>query len=124
MDEGASFGGSGINTTEEVAAAISASYPTLNSSISTLLELYPDNPSLGSPYNQGDTVLPGGLQQKRYNSFAGDVLMHAGRRRLSEVYAAAGAPVYSYNFNQTPQNATNAAGVRFLLMFLSLLFFF
>ncbi|GAA5873436.1 hypothetical protein JCM8547_005434 [Rhodosporidiobolus lusitaniae] len=111
-DEGASFGGSGTNTTEEIVGKLAASYPFLsNDTVSALLEAYPDDPSLGSPFNTGDLVLPSGVQQKRYNAMAGDFSMHAGRRRLAEVYSQAGAPVYSYRFDQPPQNATVLSGV-------------
>ncbi|GAA6040147.1 hypothetical protein JCM8097_002053 [Rhodosporidiobolus ruineniae] len=111
-DEGASFGGSGTNTTSELFDSLARSYPSMsNSSIERLLELYPDDPTVGVPANTGDTVLPGGLQQKRKNAIAGDFSMHAQRRRLAEYYAQAGNAVYSYRFDQPPQNATVLSGV-------------
>jgi carboxylesterase type B len=47
-DEGTAFGPRGINTTAEVAAYLEG-YVTDNSSISTLLALYPDIPEIGIP---------------------------------------------------------------------------
>ncbi|GAA5917748.1 hypothetical protein JCM6882_001313 [Rhodosporidiobolus microsporus] len=111
-DEGASFGGSGLNTTQEVTASLTQRYPSLsNSSISSLLSLYPDDPLIGCPFGTGDLVIPGGLQQKRMNSIAGDASMHATRRRMSELYSQADQAVYSYRFDQPAQNSTLTAGV-------------
>lgn len=64
-DEGTAFGARGINTTEQLTAALLTRYPALtNSSVEKLLELYPDDASLGAPYNTGDGYLSTGLQDK------------------------------------------------------------
>ncbi|GAA6023880.1 hypothetical protein JCM10207_000514 [Rhodosporidiobolus poonsookiae] len=111
-DEGASFGASGINTTADLTSYLYGSYPTLsNSTVDTLLSAYPDDPSLGCPFETGDLVLPSGLQDKRAKAMAGDFSMHAGRRRLSQAMAEKDVPVYSYRFNQPAQNSTVLQGV-------------
>jgi hypothetical protein len=54
-------------------------YPLLsNASFDKILELYPDDPFYGCPYNTGDGLLPSGRQDKRSNAIVGDVYMHAG----------------------------------------------
>lgn len=64
-DEGTAFGVRGINTTEQLKSALIGRYTYLsNSSIDKILELYPDDPSIGSPYNTGDGYLSTGLQDK------------------------------------------------------------
>ncbi|KPV71564.1 uncharacterized protein RHOBADRAFT_47745 [Rhodotorula graminis WP1] len=110
-DEGTAFGSRGINTTEQLAADLATRYSSMqNSSVDKVLELYPNDPLVGCPYGSGDAVLPSGLQDKRSFSIYGDLTMHAGRRRLAELYSAAGAPVYSYRFDQPAENATIETG--------------
>ncbi|BGP42947.1 hypothetical protein JCM10449v2_006962 [Rhodotorula kratochvilovae] len=110
-DEGTAFGSRSINTTAQLAASLAGRYPTLqNSSIDKILELYPNDPLVGCPYGTGDAVLASGLQDKRSLSIYGDLMMHAGRRRLAELYSAAGQPVYSYRFDQPAENSTIEIG--------------
>ncbi|GAA5840871.1 hypothetical protein JCM11251_007627 [Rhodosporidiobolus azoricus] len=107
-DEGASFGTKNLNTTSDLVAALEAKYPLLSTSeINTLLTLYPDDPSLGIPYQTGDLVLASGLQDKRSNAIVGDGDQHARTRRLRREMAKH-QPVYSYRWDQAPQNATYA----------------
>lgn len=109
-DEGTSFGAKGINTTEQLAAALQTRYPVLtNDSLAELLTLYPDEPKLGCPYGTGDGYLPTGLQDKRSNAISGDFYIVAGRRLLAE-QAAAKNKVFSYRFNQVTQNASITVG--------------
>ncbi|GAA6030800.1 hypothetical protein JCM8097_008882 [Rhodosporidiobolus ruineniae] len=109
-DEGSAFGAKGINTTADLAAALYASYPAMtNSSVDALLELYPNDPLEGCPFNTGDTVLTTGLQDKRSNAIYGDLRFQAGRREFAELISKK-APVYSYRFNQPAENATIETG--------------
>jgi acetylcholinesterase len=78
-DEGSSFGKKHLNTTSNLIAALQLDHPHLtNSSIDRLLELYPDDPFYGCPYNTGDAYLTSGRQDKRSNAIWGDTRMHAG----------------------------------------------
>ncbi|GAA5917750.1 hypothetical protein JCM6882_001314 [Rhodosporidiobolus microsporus] len=109
-DEGASFGTKNLNTTADLSAALLTKYPLLSpSEIDTLLALYPDDPLLGCPFNTGDLLLPSGAQDKRSNAIIGDVDQHARTRRLRRKMAEH-EKVYSYRWDQAPQNATYAAG--------------
>ncbi|EIN05235.1 alpha/beta-hydrolase [Punctularia strigosozonata HHB-11173 SS5] len=110
LDEGTSFGPSGLNSESDVAVALATRYKHLtNDSISTILGHYPNDPSIGCPYNTGDGVLSTGLQDKRALSIWGDIYMHAGRRLLSETVSST-ADVYSYHFAQVPENGTMEIG--------------
>ncbi|KAJ6469341.1 alpha/beta-hydrolase [Mycena sanguinolenta] len=83
-DEGRSFAISGANTTDDVKEFIAGSVPA--PFIDGILELYPDVPSLGCPFNTGDFQLDPfqngffsapGLQNKRVDSIIGDTSMAA-----------------------------------------------
>ncbi|GJN93281.1 hypothetical protein Rhopal_006328-T1 [Rhodotorula paludigena] len=110
-DEGSGFGAKNITTDSELAAAQQAYYPKLtNSSVASLFELYPNDPSQGCPYNTGDGLLASGYQDKRSNALTGDLRYVAGRRLMAQKYVAADQAVYSYRFDQPAPNATIALG--------------
>lgn len=80
-----------------------------NSTFDRLLEAYPNNQTLGCPFNTGDGVISTGLQDKRINwlyTDSGD----AGARLLARQHSKK-APVYKYLFAQVPQNYTIDVGV-------------
>ncbi|KAH8556307.1 Alpha/Beta hydrolase protein [Umbelopsis sp. PMI_123] len=107
MDEGASFGPGNINTTDELISWLKNLYPSLeDATIDRLLELYPDDPALGSPFGTGDMYSGGryGLQYKRGNALVGDFAMAGPRRLTCETWVEAGLDVYSYNWNQSDYN--------------------
>ncbi|GAA5903990.1 hypothetical protein JCM8208_001753 [Rhodotorula glutinis] len=111
-DEGTAFATKGIETDDELAASLQAYYPKLtNSSTARLLELYPNDPSEGSPFGSGDGLVSTGVQDKRSNALTGDLRYIAGKRLLAEKYAAAGQPVFSYRFDQPAENTTLESGV-------------
>jgi carboxylesterase type B len=111
-DEGtASFWGprGTLNTSADVAAYIR----TLNGGglnnqqVDDLLRLYPDDPVQGCPYGTGEERFASqGWMYKRGAAIAGDIFVHAGRRRVAEFFAArrTGKPTYSYRFDQAPWN--------------------
>jgi len=74
-----------------------------------LLELYPNDPTLGEPYGWGNRTWPQfGLQYKRYQSIATDLTMYAPRRLLAQSMSEHIDHVYSYRwdapkFNNTPE---------------------
>jgi triacylglycerol lipase len=113
MDEGVSFGPGKINTTEDLRAWLRKSYPAIeDSTIDRLLELYPNDPTLGSPFGTGDLYSGSecGLQYKRGAALAGDIAMAGPRRLTCETWAKAGQDVYSYNWNQSDYNNPPEAG--------------
>jgi len=75
--------------------------------IHELMQLYPDDPAQGSPFNTGSKrYLKAGLQYKRGAAIAGDLFFIAGRRGTTKYYAMRSNitknPLYSYRFDQAP----------------------
>nr|GAT60463.1 predicted protein [Mycena chlorophos] len=108
-DEGRSFAPLGANTTAEVTADLSRSVPN-SKDLDRLLELYPDEPALGCPFNTGDFQLnpiqngafgTPGAQNKRVQAITGDIMMAAGPRLLGQLLSKE-VPFYKYRFNHVP----------------------
>ncbi|KAG6900621.1 hypothetical protein C0993_007294 [Termitomyces sp. T159_Od127] len=73
-------------------------------SIQTLLNIYPDNPALGSPFSTGNTTFFG-EQFKRGAAIYGDIHFQWARRNFLNAVIAKGVDAWSYVFNQfTPTN--------------------
>ncbi|KAF9019189.1 alpha/beta-hydrolase [Hymenopellis radicata] len=116
-DEGSvtAIGWNGIDTDEQFFALLTTSPidSTANGlrhisadSATKVLELYPNDPSLGCPYGTGDggvNFTEHGLQYKRSASLAGDIVMHAPRRHQCEVMTNWSQIAYSYRFNTRPE---------------------
>ncbi|KAF7348663.1 Carboxylic ester hydrolase [Mycena venus] len=107
-DEGRSFSPTGANTTADVKANIASSVPA--QFIDPILELYPDVPSLGCPFNTGDFLLDPvqngffsipGSKDKRVAAILGDISMAAGPRWLAQEVSSM-VPFYKYRFNHKP----------------------
>ncbi|KAJ7243603.1 extracellular triacylglycerol lipase precursor [Mycena haematopus] len=111
QDEGTLFTPTTVNSTEEINAQIitlsspSVSPNTLESSVLTLLQLYPDDPALGSPFNTGNNTFGLSSQFKRAAAIDGDVAFHSQRRLWMNTAANAGVPTFGYLFTQ-PQLPT------------------
>lgn len=74
-----------------------------------IMDLYPDDPSLGIPLNTGpERFEEQGVQFKRIAAIMGDVFYHATRLDDARAYSKH-APTYIYRFNTQPwQNAPTA----------------
>lgn len=106
-DEG--FGVNGVNTDDQALAQLTHSKRwTLNDTQARrLLELYPNDPSLGEPYGWGNRTWPEyGLQYKRYQSIATDLTMYAPRRLLAQSMSKHVDHVYSYRWDAPKFNTT------------------
>lgn len=109
-DEG--FGVTGVNTDEQAVNQLvhSKRWNVDEEQAKKLLELYPNDPTLGLPYGWGNRTWPeNGLQWKRYQSIATDLTMYAPKRFLAEKMSTHVENVYSYRwdapkFNSTPNN--------------------
>ncbi|KAI3332170.1 alpha/beta-hydrolase [Xylariaceae sp. AK1471] len=72
------------------------------STVSRIMELYPDDPSQGIPLNTGsERFADKGYQYKRVATIVGDVFYHATRLDDARHYAK-GAPTFVYRFNTRP----------------------
>ncbi|CAK5270089.1 unnamed protein product [Mycena citricolor] len=110
-DEGRSFARLGANTTADAYNNLTVVPAQFRS---RLLELYPDNPELGSPFNTGpfelDPVQNGlfatpGTQNKRVSAIVGDVMEYAGPRFVGQTVAHQ-VPFYKYRFNHIPYSVS------------------
>ncbi|KAI4623046.1 uncharacterized protein J4E87_006139 [Alternaria ethzedia] len=108
-DEG--FGVNGVNSdSDAINQLVHSKRWNVNETVAEkLLELYPNDPTLGEPYGWGNRTWPQfGLQYKRYQSIATDLTMYAPRRLLAQSMSEHVDQVYSYRwdapkFNNTPE---------------------
>ncbi|RHZ45901.1 carboxylesterase/lipase family protein [Aspergillus thermomutatus] len=104
-DEGTAFGPTGINTTGQfyeylTGAKHGGSFKLPHSVAKRILQLYPDDPSQGIPEYLGSERVPSkGYEWRRTSAYAGDVTMHANRRRQCEAWTETSTPAYCYRFN-------------------------
>ncbi|KAL3484421.1 carboxylesterase [Aspergillus germanicus] len=83
-----------------------------NETVSHLMDLYPDDPRQGCPFNTGAARFEeNGWQYKRGAAIIGDLAIHAGRRATTTYFTSSprggegvSKPVYSYRFDQAPWN--------------------
>jgi acetylcholinesterase len=109
-DEG--FGVNGVNTDEDALTQIVTSkrWNVNKTEARRILDLYPNDPARGEPYGWGNRTWPEyGLQYKRYQSLATDLVMYAPRRLLAQCMSRSKGVkgVWSYRwdapkFNNTP----------------------
>ncbi|KAJ7863725.1 Alpha/Beta hydrolase protein [Mycena olivaceomarginata] len=97
-DEGRSFGASSANTTADVKAALVGSVP--DQLIDPILEVYPDSPWLGCPFNTGDFQLDPVQNGAFFGSWIAD-----GPRWLAQEISPK-VPFYKYRFNHKPYSVT------------------
>ncbi|KAF7289862.1 Carboxylic ester hydrolase [Mycena indigotica] len=107
LDEGTYFATPLTNSTSFIRDHMIMNFTSPNSSASKvgrvadqLLQLYPDIPALGSPYNTGNKTFGLSSQFKRYSAILGDIMFHAPSRFATQTmtFVKAGVPVYTYLF--------------------------
>jgi acetylcholinesterase len=106
-DEG--FGVNGVDTDEEAIDQIVTSkrWNVDETEAKRILELYPNDPMLGEPYGWGNRSWPQyGLQYKRYQSIATDLVMYAPRRLLAQSMSKEVEGVWSYRWDAPKVNNT------------------
>lgn len=109
-DEG--FGVNGVDTDQQAIQQMTASkrWNIDEAQAERLLQLYPNDPTLGEPYGWGNRTWPeNGLQWKRYQSIATDLTMYAPRRLLAERMSEHVDKVYSYRWDAPKFNTTPSA---------------
>ncbi|KAJ7766333.1 extracellular triacylglycerol lipase precursor [Mycena maculata] len=117
LDEGTLFTPDTTNSTEEIQASLiagaspSISLATLKQSVSTILELYPDIPALGSPFGTGNETFGLSPQYKRAAAIDTDLSFLSQRRLWIETAANAGVPTFGYLFTQPQPELAPALGV-------------
>ncbi|KAJ7923317.1 esterase 1 [Mycena leptocephala] len=117
LDEGTLFTDPTVNSSVGISESLVAQYSpsasprTLDKSILTLLKLYPDIPSLGSPFNTGNKTFGLSSQYKRAAAIMGDLWVQSQRRLWMETAAHAGVPTFAYLFTQPMADGLPQFGV-------------
>ncbi|KAF6745952.1 triacylglycerol lipase 3 [Ephemerocybe angulata] len=116
-DEGTGFATDQPKSDEDIRALlVNISSPVtttakdLNDTVSKILELYPEDPAVGSPYGTGAELFGLPPSFKRVASIEGDLYFEAPRRQFSQAAAKFGVKSYVYHFNQ-PQLPVSRTGV-------------
>jgi acetylcholinesterase len=118
LDEGTVFTSTTNLTTDGIRTNILTSYSppitseaVLRATADKLLELYPDVPALGSPFNTGNQTfgLPSGF--KREAALMGDLQFVSTRRNLQQTANKFGVKTFGYLFTQPQPNSPPALGV-------------
>ncbi|KJX94540.1 carboxylesterase family protein [Zymoseptoria brevis] len=118
-DEGTSFSPRGINSSEDLAAAMT------NTNLGTPLPAYLADEALAAYPNTPDYFIPpveelpadyvyppsAGSQYRRAAAYFGDLSMNANRRGACEAWAKHGLDAYSYRFNTIPNGMPPSVGV-------------
>ncbi|KAF7416152.1 hypothetical protein PC9H_002415 [Pleurotus ostreatus] len=108
LDEGAVFAPESTSSSEEIRARLLGTYPSsgaesqaqIEEVVDKLMELYPDIPALGSPYNTGNETFGLSSQYKRLGSLLGDLTFVAPVRLHLKALAKADVKLYSYLFTE------------------------
>jgi carboxylesterase type B len=111
-DEGSSFSSKSVKSDAEIASWLKTwrSYNLSTTSINRLIDLYERYP--GPPYLVKPDVKFAGLGDKwrKSGAIGGDLVMVGGRRKVAEVWTAAGAKVWSMRFDTPSWNAKDSDG--------------
>lgn len=115
LDEGTLFSPPTLNYTEEVIRSIvNANYspPAVPTNVmDELMDLYPDVPAEGSPYNTGNETFGLSPGFKRISAILGDLAFGSQRRLWSQTTADAGVKSYAYRFAQRLSSTPAYLGV-------------
>ncbi|KAF7762435.1 CAZyme family CE10 [Agaricus bisporus var. burnettii] len=108
LDEGTMFVPPKINSEEEIRQYIIANYSPpivppaeLDRAVDKLLQLYPDIPALGSPFNTGDETFHLPSSFKRISALVGDLWFQSQRRFWQQTATKAGVKSWGYLFTHS-----------------------
>ncbi|KAE9395826.1 alpha/beta-hydrolase [Gymnopus androsaceus JB14] len=112
-DEGRTLAPLGANTTAQASAFLASTIPPVENR-NAILELYPDVPEIGCPFNTGAFQLAPlqngmfgtpGTQNKRVQAIVGDVVMDAPPRYLAQKVSSE-VPFFKYRWNHIPYSVS------------------
>ncbi|KAG8736486.1 hypothetical protein FRC12_017581 [Ceratobasidium sp. 428] len=119
LDEGPLFlNVTSINTEQDIINWITARFPGLYFSISNvtaireLLEFYPTDPAVGSPYGTGNEMFGQGAQYKRAASIIGDLTFGSSSRDHHATVNKFGVKSWPYVMCEPPPNFVPVYGVQ------------
>ncbi|KAJ7637237.1 extracellular triacylglycerol lipase precursor [Mycena polygramma] len=105
LDQGTYFTTPLVNSTAFIESYLIANYTTptvsatkLKTAIEKLLQLYPDVPALGSPYNTGNETFGLSSQFKRFSAMMGDLWFQSPRRAWMQAADNFGVKTFGYLF--------------------------
>ncbi|KAJ6562360.1 esterase 1 [Mycena capillaripes] len=114
LDDGTLFVAASVGTTsvDQIVSQINTSFTpcpigpaALSNATSALLDLYPDDPAVGCPFNTGNDTFGFSAEYKRAAALLGDLLIQAPRRSWSQTATEGGTKVFSYMFiDPQPEN--------------------
>ncbi|KAJ2929060.1 hypothetical protein H1R20_g8034, partial [Candolleomyces eurysporus] len=117
-DEGTLFASTQPLSEAEIKAMVAGPNITpgsvLDSVADKILELYPADPAVGSPYGTGDELFGFPASYKRHASLMGDTLFDAPRRMWSQAAAKFGVKNYGYHFTDPQGVPASGADALFL----------
>ncbi|KAJ7588057.1 extracellular triacylglycerol lipase precursor [Mycena floridula] len=121
LDEGTLFASTTLNYTTEVINEFLVSnlvptvpgvnMSTLTATISKLVELYPDDPVVGSPFNTGNETFGLSTGYKRISAIQGDITFQSQRRVWIQTAAKAGVKTFGYLFTEPQPDLAPRLGV-------------
>jgi len=116
LDEGTIFTSRTISSEGEVRGAIIANFsPPANDLLSTtadtLIQLYPDDPTVGSPFGTGNQTFGLSSVYKQAAALQGDLSFQALRRSWSQTFSNAGVKTYGYLFTEPQPAGSPSIGV-------------
>ncbi|KAJ7764618.1 esterase 1 [Mycena maculata] len=83
----------------------------LQAAAQTILQLYPNDPTLGSPFDTGNDTFGLSVPYKRVAAIEGDISFQSQRRLWAQTAAAQNVSVYVYMFTQPQSQAPPSLGV-------------
>ncbi|KAJ7463188.1 extracellular triacylglycerol lipase precursor [Mycena latifolia] len=105
LDEGTFFTTPLMNSTAMARVYLISNYTTpavpfqkLEATVEKILELYPDVPALGSPFNTGNETFGLSSQYKRYSALLGDIMIQSPRRAWIQAASQFGVNTFGYLF--------------------------
>ncbi|KAI3621539.1 extracellular triacylglycerol lipase precursor [Moniliophthora roreri] len=102
LDEATPFTPTATSSSDTIRNGIISNYttnsddPALQAAADQLLQLYPDVPALGSPFNTGNETFGLSSQYKRSAAITGDLMFHSVRRLWTKAAVQAGVKAYGY----------------------------
>ena len=109
LSSGTAFVSRSLNSTEEIRDLIFANTMVsqrpsaqLNGTVDKLLQLYPDVPAMGSPFDTGNETFGLSSQFKRAAAVFGDILFQSQRRAWIQAASSRGVETFGYLFTERP----------------------
>ncbi|KAJ6511528.1 extracellular triacylglycerol lipase precursor [Mycena vitilis] len=113
LDDGTLFvaAGSAINSTSQIVDQLNSSFfpcaspSVLQNAVNTVVQVYPDVPALGCPFDTGNDTFGISSVFKQAAALVGDIVIQGPRRFWSQTASARGTQVFSYIFTDPqPEN--------------------